>query len=158
MDDMKLNGFKELAAALKELGPRVARNALRSAVSNGAALIRDEAKAKAPQSSAGDKSAGQSPSGTLKRAIAIKRDRDQKDIFNAKYSVFVRSNANTKSVKAYGRTDAFYARFLEFGTSKMSARPFLRPAFDQRKADAITAIGARLDEKIQQIATELSKK
>lgn len=32
--------------------------------------------------------------------------------------------------------NAFYWRFVEFGTSKMRARPFLRPAFDNNK-DAI---------------------
>ena len=158
MDDMKLDGFKELAAAMRELGPRVARNALRSAVSNGAAVIRDEAKVLAPMSVPGEKSAKQSPPGTLKRAIAIKRDRDSRDVFAAKYSVFVRSAGNAKGVKAYGRLDAFYAKFLEFGTSKMAARPFLRPALDHKKEAAVAAIGARLDEKIQQTATELSKK
>lgn len=29
----------------------------------------------------------------------------------------------------------FYARFLEFGTSKMQAYPFLRPAFEQNKSE-----------------------
>jgi HK97 gp10 family phage protein len=29
--------------------------------------------------------------------------------------------------------DRFYGLFLEFGTSKMSARPFLQPAFEENK-------------------------
>ena len=157
MVDMKLDGFKELAEAMRELGPRVAKNFLRSAVQTGAALIRDEAKLLAPVSTPGEKSANQSPSGTLKRAIAIKRERDSRDIFSAKYSVFVRAGG-MKGVNAYGKTDAFYARFVEFGTSKMAAKPFLRPAFDHKKEAAVTAIGVRLDERIQETATELAKK
>ena len=35
---------------------------------------------------------------------------------------------------------AFYFLFLEFGTEKMRARPFLRPAFEQRKEDALNVI------------------
>lgn len=158
MVEMQLNGFKELAEAMRELGPRVAKNYLRSAVATGAAVIRDEAKMIAPVSTPGEKSAGQAPSGTLKRAISIKRNRDAKDIFSVKYSVFVRSAGSQKGVKAYGRLDAFYARFVEFGTSKMAPHPFLRPAFDHKKEAAVTAIGVRLDERIQQTAAELSKK
>lgn len=31
-------------------------------------------------------------------------------------------------------TNVFYGKFIEFGTSKMKARPFLRPAFDANVA------------------------
>lgn len=30
--------------------------------------------------------------------------------------------------------DAFYGHFLEFGTSKMSARPFIAPTFEKEKS------------------------
>ena len=157
MDDMKLDGFKELAEALKELGPRVARIGLRYAVSNGAAVVRDEAKRLAPESEPGSKSKKQSPSGTLRRAIAIKRNRESRDVFNAKYSVFVKTSVND-GVKAYGKVDGFYGYFLEFGTSKMSPRPFLRPAFDHTVSKATDEIAKALDYAVQYAATELSKK
>ena len=35
--------------------------------------------------------------------------------------------------KAVGDNDAWYFHFLEFGTSKMSAQPFIRPAYDATK-------------------------
>lgn len=44
--------------------------------------------------------------------------------------------------------DAWYARLLEYGTSKMSAKPFIRPAFDAKKVEAGTAV----IEKIQEFA------
>lgn len=31
--------------------------------------------------------------------------------------------------------DAFYAHFLEFGTTKMSAKPFMEPAFNAKKEE-----------------------
>jgi len=33
-------------------------------------------------------------------------------------------------------SDVFYLKFIEFGTSKMPARPFLAPAFEKNKGEA----------------------
>jgi len=39
------------------------------------------------------------------------------------------------NVRVYaGNRDVFYARFVEYGTVKMKARPFLRPALNASKA------------------------
>ena len=35
-----------------------------------------------------------------------------------------------------------YAEFLEFGTSRMAARPFMRPALDENEAEIIRAVEA----------------
>jgi HK97 gp10 family phage protein len=45
--------------------------------------------------------------------------------------------------------NAFYGRFLEFGTAKMAARPFLRPAFDARSGEALGIFMDRLRENIE---------
>ncbi|MNT67142.1 hypothetical protein D3C72_2052590 [compost metagenome] len=49
--------------------------------------------------------------------------------------------------------EAFYGRFLEFGTSKMAAQPFLRPAFEAKKGPAAAAV----DEVIQTKVKELTR-
>ena len=36
-----------------------------------------------------------------------------------------------------GKEYPFYAYFIEYGTSRMPARPFIRPAFDSRKGAAV---------------------
>ena len=46
--------------------------------------------------------------------------------------------------------DTFYWRFLEFGTSKMAARPFMRPAM-------ATAGGAALDATVAAMQSETDK-
>lgn len=43
---------------------------------------------------------------------------------------------------------AWYARLLEFGTSKMAARPFIRPAFDAKKDEAGRAVIEQIQEAI----------
>lgn len=40
--------------------------------------------------------------------------------------------------------EGFYGRFLEFGTVKMAARPFMRPAFDAGSEDAIEQMKIRM--------------
>lgn len=43
---------------------------------------------------------------------------------------------------------AWYARLLEYGTSKMSARPFIRPSYDAKKAEAGQAVINKIKEVI----------
>ena len=46
--------------------------------------------------------------------------------------------------------DAYYCRWVEFGTVKMSARPFMRPAFETQKEAAVQEIARVLAERIKQ--------
>lgn len=141
-------GFKELADAMRELPERVAKNALRSAVNAGASVIKAEARAKAPVDS-----------GKLKKALYQKQIREQSGPYRQVFFVGVRSGPKRKKdgTKDYS-LDAWYWRFIEFGTVKMAAKPFLRPAFEARKEQAVQAIADKLDERIQKTAQELSRK
>lgn len=44
--------------------------------------------------------------------------------------------------------DFFYGYFLEFGTVRMSARPFMRPAFDSQMDRSLDILRRRLWEKL----------
>ena len=55
-----------------------------------------------------------------------------------------------RSAKGNPGGDTFYWRFLEFGTSKMRARPFMRPAMLTKQQAAFDAVAAAVD-------TELTK-
>ena len=98
-------------------------------------MIRDEAKAKAPVFT-GKVSQGHPPPGTLRRAIALGRSNRFSGPGKEVYHVFVRNAATStkgRKVAAGGKFDAYYWRYVEFGTSRMAARPFLRPAFEVKK-------------------------
>jgi len=57
--------------------------------------------------------------GTLKKSIRVVRLKDDK----------------RRNVRVYaGNYQAFYARFVEYGTAKTKAKPFLRPALNASKA------------------------
>lgn len=155
---VKLEGFAELAKALRELPERVARNGLRAAVNAGASVIKKEAIAKAPELT-----------GALKANLYQKQIREQSGPMQQTFYVGVRNGvakyAKTAANRRAGKTgvyknagSTFYWRFMEFGTSKMPARAFMRPAFEQQKENAVDAIGKKLDERIQKYARELAKK
>ena len=142
-DTQYVDGLSRLAHILEELPKNVARNCLRTAVSSGAALIRDEAKNRAPVDT-----------GEMRRDIMIKRERS--DNQRAIYSVFVRAGKRSR-LSGKGRDvskDSFYWRFVEFGTSKMAAHPFMRPAFDTMKDQAVSTIADSLKTRIP---TEIDK-
>ena len=157
-ESVQIEGLDQLAQALRELPQRIARNGLRAAVYAGAKLIRDEDKLKAPKASA-SLGPNQPPPGTLKRAVIMKQVRELSGPKRQTFFVTVRQGKQYRHQGKKGKRsqDAWYWRFVEFGTVKMSARQFLRPAFDLRKNDAVAAIKTRLAERIEQAAQELKK-
>jgi HK97 gp10 family phage protein len=101
----------------------------------------------------------QPPPGTLKRAVIMKQIPELSNKNKQTFFVTVRQGKKYRKQGKKGNLsqDAWYWRFVEFGTVKMSAQPFLRPAFDMRKNDALQAIKTRLAQRIEQAAQELKK-
>ena len=157
-ESVQVQGLDQLAKALRELPQRVARNGLRAAVYAGAKVIRDEAKLQAPVAT-GDLGANQPPRGTLKRSVIMKQIPELSGAQKQTFFVTVRHGKKYRKQGKKGNLsqDAWYWRFVEFGTIKMSARPFLRPAFDMKKHEAVTSIKTRLAQRIEQAAQELKK-
>lgn len=157
-ETVRIEGLAELNRALRELPQRIANRGLRTAVYAGAKVIRDEARHRAPKAaqSLGIK---QPPAGTLKRSVIMKHIRELSGGGRQTFYVLVRQGKKYRNQGKRGNLsqDAWYWRFVEFGTVKMSARPFLRPAFDMKKNDALTAIKTRLAERIEQAAREIKK-
>ena len=157
-------GLDALFRAMQELPPKLERKALRKAVTAAGMIIRDEARARAPVGT-----------GRLKRAISY--GRSNRDCAKGKEvgNVFVRKaknggNGGQKSVKAHGKFDAYYAVFVEYGHWSRSrkqggksvrkgaavwipAHPFLRPAWESRKNDALEAIKKSLAQSVEDEAS-----
>ena len=55
-----------------------------------------------------------------------------------------RAAGNKTGLTGFANSDVFYWRFFEFGTSKMAARPFLRPAFALSRFNMIERLGYAL--------------
>ncbi len=153
-----VRGLAELDRALRELPVRVANRGLRASVYAGAKVIRDEARSRAPKAaqSLGPK---QPPPGTLRRSVIMKHIRELSGGGRQTYYVLVRQGKKYRNQGKRGNLsqDAWYWRFLEFGTRKMAARPFLRPALESRRREATAAIKERLTQRIQTEAKALNR-
>ena len=140
-----ITGLADLEKRLQDFPDKLARNVLRKAMASGAAVIRDEARRLAPKDT-----------GEMARDIMIKRAKQTKGSNGFEYQVFVRTGKKSRLAgkKRNVSRDSFYWRFQEFGTSKMPAHPFMRPAFDAKKEAAVEAIRDRLAAEIENEAAK----
>jgi HK97 gp10 family phage protein len=158
-ETVKVEGLAQLAKALRELPDNVAKNGLRVSVYAGAKVIRDEARLRAPKAT---ESLGQNqpPPGTLKRSIIMKHIPELSNLTRQTFFVTVRHGKKFRKQGKSGNLsqDAWYWRFVEFGTRKMRARPFLRPALEAKRREAVEAMKERLAERVEHEAKSLGRK
>ena len=165
---VKVAGLKELSQALAGLEKKVSKRISRNAASEGARVIRDDAKKRAPVES-----------GTLRKNIVIKKLKDKKPGF-VQYGIGLRSTkatyANTKANVRSGRAgqsywqdgDAYYGYMQEFGYIQKYVRiqingrwvtlkdqplsapiyhqatPYLRPALESQKTVVVETVKQRI--------------
>jgi HK97 gp10 family phage protein len=158
--EVKVRGVPELQALLKSIPDKLRRRALRNALAAGARVVRDEARQRAPVLVNAMKAPFRTP-GTVKRAITVRTSKVARRSGDVGVFVNVRplKSGVTKAFKqATGRRgsqnpkDPFYWRWLEFGTAKMAARPFLTPAA-KRLSDALQVFIRTIGPQIQKLDT-----
>ncbi|CDH00365.1 HK97-gp10 family putative phage morphogenesis protein [Xenorhabdus bovienii] len=140
--ELDFSGLREIARDLELLSKAENTKVLRQATYAGATVLRDEARQKAPKRT-----------GKLARNIVASNQKIRKG--EASAGVYVRgANAkgtnSDKSMKASDSRNAYYWRFLENGTSKMAAQPFIRPAFDRKSDEAAEFAMKRLNQAIDE--------
>lgn len=124
--------FSKLAAKLDNI-TTAAEKATRPAAQSGAQVFYDEVKQRVPMSAKPHKSGKKTYNpGTLRRAVYQAFAERESGDGRAMYRV------------SWNKTHAFYGRFVEFGKSKMAAKPFLRPAYDAARAKALKAAQERM--------------
>ena len=121
---LTFSGGPQLQAALRELSAKVANQLGENAVRAGARVIANRARRT---------SAFFDDTGETRRSIRVLSQIDRA------------SGSRT----AYAGSRYFVARLLEFGTVKMPARPFLRPAVDAGGQEAVDALAANLSAGIE---------
>jgi HK97 gp10 family phage protein len=146
---IKVQGFAEFDRRLREFGPKLAANGLRAANYAAAKVFIEAARANI--------ATGEHPyqSGfTKSHIVAFRRRTTGRNLVTHSVGIrgIRRKYANTRENRRRRRVGkayqadgpAFYARFVEFGSSRQKARPFLRPAFIDRIDAAIAADRERL--------------
>jgi HK97 gp10 family phage protein len=145
-------GLDEVIRKLNSLPTKLAKNAMRRSLRKGANAIRDVARANAKRIDDPDTRA------EIYKNIAVYGGgrRRERAAGGPMMRVGVRGGARFVKGKADGLPggDTTHWRFVEFGTSKMQAEPFMRPAMEQGASAAFSAILADMP---KQIDKELAK-
>lgn len=158
VEDIKVAGLREIEAVLKRLPARLGEKVIRAALRAGAQVIRKDAQSKVPILKSPKK--GRKP-GTVKKAITIKRSKQDK--FGVYLGIKKLSKSDIADFKdqyhgsKLNPDDPFYWFFLEFGTAKMPAKPFLRPAFEARKFEALRKFEEYCKKRIAREADKLAQ-
>lgn len=128
----RMTGMAELKEKLKKVSDDMINKGGRSALRSAANVFRKEIKSNAEQLD--------DPITPERIAdnIAVRWDRQTfKKTGNPSFKVGVLGGAKKGGKKAGKGGDTFYWRFIEFGTEKMPAKPFMRPAMDSQQKQAL---------------------
>jgi len=115
---VKIDGLEEIREQLKDVGVREGRNIMRATIRSIASKIRKDAADNAPVDT-----------GNLKQSLKLRARKSHPD--TPTFEVWAGSKSGAKF-------DAFYWRFVEYGTSGKTAmpeRPFIRPAVEAVKTE-----------------------
>lgn len=125
MVEVETKGIQELLKSLHILPERIQKNVIVGAIRAGASSISKEMKLLAPKDS-----------GKLSKSIGVvkRKSSNQNEIY---FSV-------TPIIKKGG----WKAHFLEFGTSKMAAHPFVRPAYESKGLETINVAKDYMEKRI----------
>lgn len=158
----EISGLRELEAALRQLGGPVARSAMRAAARAGANVIREEARARVPVDT-----------GLVWRNIVARVRRDERTATGSavRFSVGVLTRKGRGRVKkgrsvlapldravlrdTLAASNPYYWYYIERGTRRRPAHPFLRPALETKSASAMARMQAVLWDRINR-ATRLT--
>lgn len=156
-----VEGLDELRRELLLLPQEIAEKELRATSFAGAKIVRDFAKLYLIANGSVD-------TRSLHDAIRVGFDKLNSSKVQKAFNVFVKHRtkryANTKKNRRQSRVgvkyrdfgDLYYWRFVEFGTARAAAKPFLRPAFDNHKSWILDAMRTRLEKGIDRQVRKLN--
>ncbi len=148
--------FQDIQKKLSALPTVIQQRVVVGATRASAKVIADEAKQRVPVRS-----------GLLKSTISIAKakKKDTKD-GHVKFYVIPKTKTTQKVnlisslgdiTKLKFKRVAYYAHFVEFGTVKMEAQPFLRPAFENSKTKSVQAFQNYARKRIPKEIKKLAK-
>lgn len=163
---VQVDGLRDLDFALSQLPKSIQKSTLLRTLKKAAEPIADRARQLAPV---------RPGSGQLRKSIAvstkIKNDVGKSE-FHAALKAGLGVGAARTALRNARRSDpnrsfavlyvgpsveAPHAHFVEFGTSKMSPKPFMRPAWEAEKDNALAIIRRELGNEIILSARRLAK-
>lgn len=167
---IKVEGLQLLGERMKNLSEDMKNKIARAATAAGAAVIKKGAQARVPVKTGTLKKgivikrlpAGEAAPLTSQHIVTVSTREMKKYAVKSRASIvelqgpIAPDASGRRKTKLLGRKDSyesygdlFYGPFVEYGTVKMAARPFLRPAFDNGKGEAIQAMKSRIEARLK---------
>lgn len=140
MAEFKIEGLDGVLRKMREFPAKLQKKGLVKAVRAGANIVRDDARTRAKQFD--DPS---TPKPIWKEIVSKVNGRRGRQEGGVVMQVGIRGGARKSG------DNVFYWRFLEFGTEKMAARPFMRPALESKAEAATDAIVTELNRQLDEV-------
>jgi HK97 gp10 family phage protein len=147
---LQIDGLREIDRALSELPTVVGRRIMDKGLRRAANVIAREAKSRAPvgdrmelMTVSGRRLRGTTRIGLLRREVRVvftERRMGQwarPGVLKRAINVRITRREAFSTEVNIGVGKAYWGMFQEFGTSKMKAQPFLRPALDAKGEEAV---------------------
>jgi len=134
---IEIRGDRDVIELLEVIAPREAASLVRATVRAVAAEVRDDARAAVPVKS-----------GTLSKAIMVRGRRTKRGLIRADVSV-------TRGKGA--RHDAFYWRFLEYGTVHIPEMAIFRRAAEAFRPNLVPVFRAQFGRKLEAVLKRKAK-
>ena len=137
--EASLEGADELMKTLRELSKNTVKNKVKKAVSDGADIVRDEAKRLVPVNT-----------GRLRESIIARTAK--RGISGVVIADYPRDAGTRKSKtrKQAAGSQEYYAFAVEYGTRTMEAQPFMRPAMLNKREQ----VGRLIEDALEEAANE----
>ncbi len=138
MENFKIKGFKDIEAVLHKMPKKIKRNVLNHAARKGANVILKEARRRAPKSK--DRRSGKH----LKALLKVGQRIAKRKLPPGEFVVGVLSGQGNHAALMEFGTGPRYQKTTGRYTGQVAAQPFMRPAYDAKKYEAIKVIQAEL--------------
>ena len=139
---IQIEGLRELSQRIAKLQRDVQLKIARSATNAGAQVIKRRAKDRITSNSS--KNQTSIDTGSLLNAVVVKRLGKSESNLTSEHIVAVRRRKSGRKTKTLQAT-APHAALVEFGTVHQPPEPFMRPAFDEGKEEALGKMIAKLE-------------
>ena len=143
---IKVSGLEKALEVLRKAETKL-QEPIKDTLKGGAQLIRGEAiKSIQSGSKTGRTYKRYNPTRTHKASAP--GEAPASDTGNLVSNIMVQEKGDSIEVQS----NAEYSKFLEYGTSKMEARPFLFPAYEMSREKIVQAIFKKVSQTIQDLA------
>lgn len=157
-DTRTLHGLDDILAKLKSLPPEIASKRggpVAKALRKGAVVIQKEAKANIRRVTQNTEASGYVSTKTLEKAVVVRKDSNpQRSGANERYSVRI----SKKKYEGVETLATQTGRWLEYGTEKQKAEPWMTPAWFSAREKALNTVVTELISGVDKAIAKVSRK